>query len=45
MMTKYSYYEHSQPIERPISLPNIDELEKDITLYIEWLKKLKTKMK
>lgn len=45
MMTKYSYYEHSQPIERPISLPNIDELEKDITLYIEWLKKLKTRMK
>lgn len=30
MMTKYSVYEHSQSIERPLELPEISDIEKDV---------------
>ena len=36
MMTKYSRYEHSQPAEAPIPLPDPDELEEDINKLKAW---------
>lgn len=36
MMTKYSAYEHSQSMERPVELPELCEIENDIDLFIEW---------
>ena len=38
MMSKYSCYEHSQPIETPISLPDIADLEADLVAMEEWAK-------
>jgi hypothetical protein len=37
MMTKYSRYEHAQPGEAPIELPEPDELEKDLKGLKAWL--------
>ena len=37
MMTKHSRYEHSQPQEAPVALPNPDELESDLKKLIGWL--------
>ena len=37
MMTKYSKYEHSQPEEAPVSLPEPDELAKDLQELSDWL--------
>jgi len=37
MMTKYSRYEHAQPGEAPIELPEPDELEKDLKGLKTWL--------
>lgn len=36
MMTKYSYFEHSQPSEKPIELPDLEYLEKDVNDLIDW---------
>jgi energy-coupling factor transporter ATP-binding protein EcfA2 len=36
-MTRYSRYEHSQPTETPIEIPEPDEIEKDIDKLLEWL--------
>jgi hypothetical protein len=36
MMTKYSYYEHSQPLETPVAIPCPDELHDDLTELIRW---------
>lgn len=36
MMTKYSYFEHSQPSEKPIELPDLECLEKDVNDLIDW---------
>ncbi len=36
LMTKYSYFEHSQPIEAPIPLPPSDEVLDDIKSLAEW---------
>lgn len=41
MMTKYSYYDHPQPDETPLQEFSIDEIEKDMKEFIEWLNKLK----
>ena len=38
MMSKYSCYEHSQPIETPLSLPDIEDLEADIDIMEKWAK-------
>ena len=35
-MTKYSAYEHSQPLETPPDLPSPDEIEKDIDAILDW---------
>ena len=37
MMTRYSCFEHSQPIEIPIVLPSPDELTKDVKSMIDWI--------
>jgi energy-coupling factor transporter ATP-binding protein EcfA2 len=37
-MTKYSRYEHSQPIEVPVPLPEPDELATDLARLQEWLR-------
>ena len=36
LMTKYSGFEHSQPLEAPIRLPTVEEICKDINELIEW---------
>jgi len=36
MMTKYSRYEHSQPIEAPITMPSPDDLETDFKALKAW---------
>jgi hypothetical protein len=37
MMTKYSRYEHAQPGDAPIELPEPDELEQDLKGLKAWL--------
>ena len=36
LMTEYSKYEHSQPSETPVSLPQPENLEKDIKQALAW---------
>jgi energy-coupling factor transporter ATP-binding protein EcfA2 len=36
-MTRYSCYEHSQPAESPIEIPEPIELEKDVESLLNWL--------
>ena len=36
LMTKYSRYEHSQPGEAPVPLPNPDGLKTDLTVLRDW---------
>ncbi len=36
-MTKYSYFEHSQPSETPVEIPEPILIEKDIDTLITWL--------
>ncbi len=36
-MTKYSKYEHSQPLETPVSIPDPDEIKNDLETIISWL--------
>lgn len=36
LMTKYSCYEHSQPAETPISIPEPDELGVDFNKLKDW---------
>ncbi len=38
MMTKYSAFEHSQPVDTPSWLPDPDELLKDVQDMLEWCK-------
>jgi energy-coupling factor transporter ATP-binding protein EcfA2 len=38
MMTKYSAFEHSQPMDTPSWLPDPDELLKDVQDMLEWCK-------
>jgi len=38
LMTKYSRYEHSQPNEAPVPLPEPDEIAADLTRLQIWLK-------
>jgi ABC-type lipoprotein export system ATPase subunit len=38
LMTKYSRYEHSQPLETPVELPGPDEIVIDLTRLQTWLK-------
>jgi energy-coupling factor transporter ATP-binding protein EcfA2 len=41
LMTKYSKFEHFQPLETPIQLPGPDELEADINRALTWLEEFK----
>lgn len=41
MMTKYSEYEHSQSLERPVSLPELSNIENDIDCLKKWYKDFK----
>lgn len=38
MMTKYSAYEHSQSLERPVDLPELSDIEADIESLLSWCK-------
>ena len=38
MMTKYSAYEHSQSLERPVALPELSDIEADIESLLGWCK-------
>lgn len=38
MMSKYSCYEHSQPVETPVSLPDISDIEADLNTMADWAK-------
>lgn len=44
MMTKYSHYDHSQPIEKPISLPSIEELKEDVNELLSWAEDFKKQL-
>lgn len=41
LMTRYSRYEHSQPLEAPVPLPEPDELETDFNALKDWLSEFK----
>jgi hypothetical protein len=40
-MTKYSKYEHSQPQETPVEIPEPDEIGSDIETILDWLEGFK----
>jgi energy-coupling factor transporter ATP-binding protein EcfA2 len=44
MMTKYSIFEHSQPIEAPVEAPPPEILEDDLTQLQVWHKKYRTRV-
>lgn len=45
MMTKYSCFEHSQSIERPGELPELDEIEADVDKLHSWCADYKKRCK
>lgn len=45
LMTKYSYFEHSQPIETPAPLPNVSEIEADFQKLKTWLDSFRKRVK
>ncbi|MCC6939657.1 MAG: AAA family ATPase [Flavobacteriales bacterium] len=45
MMSKYSRYEHPQPIDAPIALPDVNEIKTDLEALINWLGAFDTKKK
>jgi len=45
MMTKYSAFEHSQPMDTPSWLPDPDELLKDVQDMLEWCKTFNNRAK
>lgn len=44
MMTKYSRYEHSQPAEAPVPLPDPAEIDDDLARVIEWHNEFKARV-
>jgi ABC-type phosphate/phosphonate transport system ATPase subunit len=44
-MTKYSVFEHSQPDEVPVALPTPDEMETDLKLITEFIRKLQQRLR
>lgn len=44
-MTKYSVFEHSQPDETPVTLPEPDEIEADLKEIIDFIKKIRHRLK
>lgn len=45
IMTKYSYYDHSYSVEKPVSLPSILEIENDIKEIDKWLNEFNSRKK
>lgn len=45
MMSKYSYYDHSHSVETPFSLPEIEDLEKDLLEMKAWAEAFKKRTK
>ena len=45
LMTKYSFYEHSQPLESPVSIPEPTVLGADLDTVIKWHEEFKKKLK
>ncbi len=43
LMTKYSRFEHSQPLESPIELPNVSELLDDLLCLKNWREEYTTR--
>ena len=43
LMTKYSKYEHSQPLEAPVPLPEPDEFEADFNKLKAWQSEFKNR--
>jgi hypothetical protein len=43
LITKYSRYEHSQPLEAPVPLPEPDELETDFNELKQWQAEFKNR--
>jgi len=43
LMTKYSVYEHSQPTEAPVRVPQPDELRRDMNLVDTWCREFKSR--
>ena len=43
MMTKYSRYEHSQPLEAPVALPTPDEIKEDLIKLKNWLEEFSSR--
>ena len=43
LMTKYSGFEHSQPLESPIKLPNVNELHDDLLSLKNWREEYNTR--
>lgn len=41
LMTKYSFQEHSQPLESPVTVPSPDELESDLKALAAWCDEFK----
>ncbi|HNQ68816.1 MAG TPA: hypothetical protein PKN32_10585 [Bacteroidales bacterium] len=42
-MTRYSCYEHSQPSETPVEIPEPSEIEKDVDDLLKWLSEFNTR--
>ena len=36
-LTKYSYYDHSMSIEKPLIEFDVDEIENDMTEFLDWI--------
>lgn len=41
LMTKYSYFDHSQSLETPITLPSVEGIKSDLDCLIKWSKSFK----
>ena len=41
LMTEYSRYEHSQPLEAPVSLPSPEKMEQDFNVLKDWITEFK----
>ncbi|MDP2653904.1 MAG: hypothetical protein Q8Q08_07730 [Candidatus Omnitrophota bacterium] len=45
MLTKYSFYEHSQPEEAPVKLPGHEEIEEDLKRIVIFIDEIKKRQK
>ena len=45
MMSRYSFMEHSQPAETPSDYYDIEEIEKDVKAFSDWLTTFRSRTK